>query len=91
MSLGSTMRTMLDDADRNTQLGEVVHVNPWVIDLLEVRGQLQDDEITLTQWVKRYHATDTIDEGDTVLLVRRRTGGQIVWLITDVLSDKVPT
>lgn len=88
------------DAEQVVQLGEVIKFNlvstpgnpkGIQIDLLEGRAVLDEDEVTMTQWVKHYHATDVIDPGDTVTLVRKRTGGRIHWLITDVLADKDPS
>lgn len=73
------------------QLGIVVDDSPLRVELTESRTILEDDEITLTQWVKRYHATDEIDVGDTVVVMRKHTGGEIHWLLTDVLSEKTPT
>ncbi len=91
----SSIKTIIDrrvqEASTVTQLGRVSAVSPFKIELLEMRATLYDDEISLTQWVRRYHATDTIDVGDTVIVVRKKTGGEIHWLICDVLADKDPT
>lgn len=93
--VASAMRSRMDrhaqEARTLMQMGRVSEVDPWKIELLETRATLYDDEITLTQWVRRYHAADTIDVGDTVLVLRKQTGGEIHWLVTDVLADKTPT
>lgn len=73
------------------QMGEVVSVDPLRIELHESRIVLDDSEVTLTQWMKRYHVVDGMDVGDTVILMRKHTGGEIHWLITDCLADKEPT
>lgn len=73
------------------QMGEVTSVSPLRVELHESRIVLDNTELTLTQWMKRYHAIDKMDVGDTVVLLRKRTGGEIHWLITDCLADKEPT
>jgi hypothetical protein len=73
------------------QLGTVLHTNPWQIELLESRTVLQQDEITLGQWLTAYHAVDQIDPGDTVALIRKESGNEVLWLVIDVFADKTPT
>lgn len=93
--VASAVRSRIDrhaqEARTLMQLGRVSEVDPWKIELLETRATLFDDEITLTQWVRRYHVVDTIDVGDTVLVLRKQTGGEIHWVVCDVLSDKIPS
>jgi hypothetical protein len=87
------------DAERTMQLGEVLKFQlidtegspaGIQIDLLEGRATLDEDEVTLTQAMRRYHNDHVIDPGDTVVLLRKRTGGEIHWIVTDVLADKDP-
>ncbi len=90
-SLRAANARAVRDGDQNMQLGQILTVTPLKIELFDSRIVLDDEELTLTQWMKRYHAVDVMDVGDTVVLVRKHTGGEIHWLVSDCLSDKAPT
>ncbi len=90
-SVRSAVARAAREGDSNVQLGDVLSTSPLQVELHDSRVVLDDTELTLTQWMKRYDVVDTIDVGDTVLLVRKHTGGEIHWLVSDCLSDKPPT
>lgn len=75
-----------EEAATVVQLANVVETEPdFVLELLEADILIR--EPLMTQWVRKYHATDTIDIDDTVVVVKRSGS----WIITDVLSDKEPS
>lgn len=70
----------------NQQLGTVVATDPdFVVELLDADIVIR--EPVLTQWVKKYHASDVIDIDDLVFVSQR--GNR--WVITDVIADKDPS
>lgn len=71
-------------------LALVVDVDPLVLELMDSRHTIHEEEVLLSQWVKHYHATYEIDEGDTVTLMRKKRNGEVVWIVTDVVADKDP-
>lgn len=73
------------------QLAEVLDNDPFTLELLESRATIHDDELVLSQWVKRYHAADTIDPKDTVVVLRKVSRGVIHWVIVDVIAEKTPS
>jgi hypothetical protein len=69
------------------QMGEVTSVSPLKVDLFESRITLEDDELVMTQWMRHYDHLYGLAVGDTVVIARKHTGGEIHWVVTDVLSD----
>jgi hypothetical protein len=76
---------------QSIHLAVVVDTDPLVLELMDSRHTLHDDQIVLSQWVKKYDAADAIDPDDVVTLIRKKRNGETVWLVTDVIADKDPT
>lgn len=74
---------------QTVQLGSV-QSNDLTVELFESGIVLHGDEVELGQGMRAYHRDTGIARGDTVVLVRKATGGEIHWVIIDVLADTNP-
>lgn len=72
---------------REPVLAEVIDTSPLAARLHGQSTVLDDDQLDLTQWVRRYHAEDGIAEGDTLVLLRFGDD----FTVADVLSTRTPT
>lgn len=70
--------------------GEVVSVQPLQIELHESGVLLDDDEFTLAQDVVAYDHLTGLEVGDGVEVMRKHSGGDIFWLVTEVYTDADP-
>lgn len=84
-AIRSHARAQAQEAGNVIQLGEVLALDPLRVELLD--ADIVIEAPLLTQWVKRYHAIDGIEVGDTLVLAQR--AGH--WVATDVLADRAPT
>jgi len=82
-----------NNAQGVVQLAEVVKRDEdgLTLRLTESRATLHEDEVILSQWVRRYDAVDEIDPGDTVMVIRKIHNSEVFWVVTDVIADKMPT
>lgn len=76
---------------QGVHLAAVIGTGPLELELMDSRHVLGEDQFTLSQWVKRYDGVDGIDEGDVVTLIRKKRNGEVVWIVTDVISEKTPS
>lgn len=77
----------VERASELVQLALVVDTTDLTLELLESRATLYSDEIDLTQMVRQYDRDAGIAEGDTAVVVHKRTGGELQWLVVAILSD----
>lgn len=67
----------------NHQIGVVKRVKPLQVDPTDLDYVLDEDDVTLSQWVRRYHKEVKIKVGDNLVL--HFVGNN--WLAVDVISD----
>lgn len=71
---------------RHPLMADVVAVDPLTVTPHGVDARLvEDDSLTLSQWVRFYDVQHTIDVGDTVIVQRL---GDDEWVAVDVIADK---
>lgn len=78
-------RSAVEYHARSSSYAQVIAVDPLAVALHGSDEVLDDSQLSLTQWVKRYDLDHTIDVGDTLVIHEMPNGD---WLATDVVSDK---
>jgi hypothetical protein len=63
----------------------VMKLNPLGIEVLDKRVTISEENILITQWVRRYEYEHGLGIGDTVVVDRMPTGD---FLVSDVVSTK---
>jgi hypothetical protein len=72
---------------RHPLMADVVGVGPLTVEPHGIDARLvEDDSLTLSQWVRYYDAAHTIDVGDTILV---QALGDDEWVALEVIADKV--
>lgn len=69
---------------RTTHRGEVIDVDPVIVQLIDSNARLAPADYDMTQSVRRYEARHGVAVGDNVVLIH----DEHEWLIIDVLSDE---
>lgn len=77
-------------AESTLQLARVVRVTDLTLELFDSGLTLHDDEFDLSQLMRAYSRDTGFERNDTVVVVRKATGGEIHWLLTDVVGDTEP-
>lgn len=76
-------RETADRGVREVEYADVKRINPLVLEMQESSLVLDNDDLSLTAWVRAYDAEIGIAKGDTAVVKQMRHG---VWLVSDVLT-----
>lgn len=92
--LATSIRRIVGDhaeaASGVVQLGRVTNAVNLTVELFESGVTLHADELDLDQATRAYHRDTGVAKGDTVVVARKATGGEIHWLVIGVIADTDP-
>lgn len=80
-----------EDASATVQFARVTDADDFTIELMESSVVLGDDEVEFSQWMRAYNRDTGVVSGDTVVVIRKPTGGEIHWVVVGVLADVEPS
>lgn len=81
-------RDSVENRAREIEYADVKRVNPLSLELHGSRMALdEEDDLTLSQWIRSYHIAVGIRKGDTLAVKQMRSGK---WLVTDIVNDRRP-
>lgn len=80
-----------EEAARVVQVGQVTDLNPITVELESGKVVVVGDELELSQQMVAYDRDTGLELHDTALVLRKTDiGGEVLWLMFDVLGDVPP-
>jgi len=78
-------RDLVENQVREIEYAQVTRSSPLSLDLFDSSISLDEDDLTLSQWVRAYQSSVGIKAGDRLAITKMRSGG---WLAVDVIGRK---